>query len=250
MKHLERKKYKRLGIHFLILIVFIAQTIIVTGVSHSPSFSKSQYPLAYILDTYLFISLISNPILISSLVKKVIEIEEKNKMWQMQMILGEKVNTILLDKFKYLSMSLVLLQVIEALVFLMLASRSDHFTMNQPMILRFCVVNLSALLINLFFLGLFMIIEMKSKKVYSLSFIAIIGGLTGVITMLTSRVLAFINPFAWASSLLTISYSRKGDEFIQVLNPINYYTGIIALTLLILSIVYLKNMKSYHLWKD
>lgn len=168
----------------------------------------------------------------------------------MQMILGEKVNTILLDKFKYLSMSLVLLQVIEALVFLLLASRSDHFTMNQPTILRFCVVNLSALLINLFFLGLFVIIEMKSKKVYSLSFIAIIGGLTGVITMLTSRILAFINPFAWMSSLLTISYSRKGDEFIQVLNPINYYTGIIALTLLILSIMYLKNMKSYHLWKD
>lgn len=250
MKNLERKKYKRLGINFLIITVFIAQILMVVGVGLSKSFSESKYPLAYILDTYLFISLLINPILISSLVKKVIEIEEKNNMWQIQIILGEKVNSILLNKFKNLSFKLILLQIIEAIVFLKLAMNSDHFSINGQMILRFGLVNLSALIINLFFLGLFMIIEMKTKKVYTLSFISIIGGLTGIITMLTSKILAYINPFAWMASLLNISYVNEGNKFVQVLNPINFYTVIIALIFLILSIIYLKSMKSYKLWKD
>lgn len=250
MKNLERKKYKRLGINFLIIIVFFVQMLIVAGISHSRSFSEGKYPLAYILDTYLFISLLSNPILISSLIKKVMEIEEKNKMWQMEIILGEKVNSILLNKFKNLSFKLILLQIIEALVFLALAMKSDHFNINSGIILRFLLVNLSALIINLFFLALFMIIEMKTKKVYTLSFISIIGGLTGVITMLTSEILSFINPFAWMASLLNISYVKESDKFVQVLNPLNFYTLIIALILLIISLIYLKTMKSYNLYKD
>ena len=145
MANLERKKYKRLGINFLMLIVFLGQMLIVLGASFNKSFPQSSYPLAYILDTYLFISLLINPILISSLVKKVIEIEEKNKMWQMQIILGERVNSILLDKFKNLSFRLLLLQIIEALVFLALARRSDYFHMTGGLALRFGLVNLCLL---------------------------------------------------------------------------------------------------------
>lgn len=95
-----------------------------------------------------------------------------------------------------------------------------------------------------------MIVEMKTKKVYTLSFIAIIGGLTGIITMLTSKVLSFINPFAWMASILNVSYVTKNDKFIQVLNPINFYTLMIAFAFLILSIIYLKAMKSFNLSKD
>lgn len=250
MKNLERKKYKRLGINFLIIIVFISQMLIVTGQSFSKSFLESKLPLSYIMDTYLFISLLINPILISSLVKKVIEIEEKNKMWNMQISLGEKVNYILLDKFKNLSLKLFLLQIIEAISFIFLAMKSKNFTFNNGMILRFLIVNLSSLIINLFFLGFFMIIEMKTKKVYTLSFISIVGGLTGVITMLTSEILSFINPFAWMASLLNISYVKEGGKFIQVLNPINFYTLIIALIFLVASLFYIKTMKSYNLYKD
>lgn len=250
MKNLERKKFKRLGINFLILIVFISQMLIVTGQSFSKSFLESKLPLSYIMDTYLFISLLINPILISSLVKKVIEIEEKNKMWNIEISLGEKVNYILLDKFKNLSLKLFLLQIIEAISFIFLAMKSKNFTFNNEMILRFLLVNLSSLIINLFFLGFFMIIEMKTKKVYTLSFISIVGGLTGVITMLTSEIFSLVNPFAWMASLLNISYVKEGDKFIQVLNPINFYTLIIALIFLVASIFYIKKMKSYNLYKD
>lgn len=250
MANLERKKYKRLGINFLILVVFLGQMLIVLGASFNKSFPQSSYPLAYILDTYLFISLLINPILISSLVKKVIEIEEKNKMWQMQIILGEKVNSILFDKFKILALRLVFLQIIEGLVFLSLAKRSANFNFSGDMVLRFVLVNLTALIINLFFVSLFMIIEMKSKKVYTLSFLSIIGGLTGIITMLSSETLSFVNPFAWMASLLNISYLNEGGKFIQVLNPINFYTLIIALISLLGSLYYLKSMKSYSLYKD
>lgn len=250
MKNLERKKYKRLGINFLIIVVFIAQMLMVAGVSHSKSFAEGVYPLAYILDTYLFISLLINPILISSLVKKVIEIEEKNNMWKIQIMLGEKVNHILINKFKNLSLKLILLQALEALFFILLARKSVNFNMNSEMLLRFLLVNLSALIINLFFLGFFMIVEMKSKKVYTLSFISIIGGLTGIITMLTSKVLSFINPFAWMASLLNVSYVIENQNFVQVLNPINFYTIIIAFAFLVLMIIYIKTMKSYNLWKD
>ena len=250
MRNLERKKYKRLGINFLTAIVFVVQIIMVAGTSFSNSFAKSEYPLPFILDTYLFISLLLNPILISSLVKKVIEIEEKNNMWKMQIILGEKINSILINKFKNLSLRLILLQIVEGLVFILLAMKSNHFNFNSEIIIRFVAVNIAALIINLFLLAVFMITEMKTKKVYTLSFISIIGGLTGVITMLTSKVLAYINPFGWMSTLLNISYVKEGNEFVQVLNPVNFYTLVIALILLILSIIYLKSMKSYNLLKD
>lgn len=250
MANLERKKYKRLGINFLLLIVFLAHMLIVTGLSFRKIFLASKYPLFFIMDTYLFVSLLINPIVISSLVKKVIEIEEKNKMWQLQLSLGEKVNYILINKFKNLSLRLVLLQIIESLVFLRLAMRSVNFALTSDVLLRFVLVNISILLINLFFLGLFMIIEMKVKRVYSLSFISIVGGLTGIITMLTSEFLSFVNPFAWMASLLNISYVKEGDKFVQVLNPINFYTGIIALILLIFTIIYIKEMNTYNLYKD
>ncbi|WP_297811761.1 hypothetical protein [uncultured Finegoldia sp.] len=250
MKNLERKKYKRLGINFLMTIVFAAQMLIVAGVNHSKTFLDSKHPLFYILDTYLFISLLINPILISSLVKKVVEIEDKNKMWQMQIILGEKVNSILLDKFKNLSLRLILLQITESITFILLAKRSVNFSVDSEIILRCGVVNLSALVVNLFLLGLFMTIEMKSKKVYTMSFVSIIGGLSGVITMLTSENLSFVNPFAWMASLLSISYVKDNGKFVQVLNPINFYTLIIATTLLISVVIYLKTMKSYNLYKE
>lgn len=250
MKNLERQKYKRLRINFLILIVFFTQMLIVTGVSFSKSFLAGYFPLAYILDTYLFISLLFNPILISSIVKKVIEIEEKNKMWQMQIILGQKVNSILFDKFKIISLKLILLQVIEGIVFIILAKRSLQFNLNTDVGLRFGLVNFTAIIINMFFLSSFMIVEMKSKKVYTLSFVSIIGGLTGIITMLTSNTLTYINPFAWMASILNISYVNNGSEFIQVLNPINFYTPIISFIFLITSLSYLKTMKSYNLYKD
>lgn len=174
----------------------------------------------------------------------------KNKMWQMQIILGERVNSILLDKFKNLSFRLLLLQIIEALVFLVLARRSDYFHMTGGLALRFGLVNLSALMVNLFFLGFFMIVEMKAKKVYTLSFLSIIGGLTGIISMLTSKILTYINPFAWMASLMNLSYVKEGDRFVQVLNPLNFYTLIIALVLLTTSLAYLRTMKFYRLWKD
>ena len=171
-------------------------------------------------------------------------------MWQMQIMLGGKVNTILINKFKNLSIKLVFLQLIEAFVFILAARKGVNFSLGKEVLIRFLVFNLSVIVINLFFLAIFMIVEMKVKKVYALSFIAIVGGLTGVITMLTSQILAYINPFAWMASLLNISYVNEGGRFIQILNPINPYTLIIAFTLLILSLVYLKSMKTYNLYKD
>ncbi|EGS31697.1 hypothetical protein HMPREF9130_0648 [Peptoniphilus sp. oral taxon 375 str. F0436] len=122
--------------------------------------------------------------------------------------------------------------------------------MTGGLALRFGLVNLSALMVNLFFLGFFMIVEMKAKKVYTLSFLSIIGGLTGIISMLTSKILTYINPFAWMASLMNLSYVKEGDRFVQVLNPLNFYTLIIALVLLTTSLAYLRTMKFYRLWKD
>ena len=52
MKNLEGKKYKRLGINCLIIIVFITQMLLVAGASFSSSFSEGKYPLAYICLLY------------------------------------------------------------------------------------------------------------------------------------------------------------------------------------------------------
>ncbi|MDD7352596.1 MAG: hypothetical protein PUG84_03945 [Peptoniphilaceae bacterium] len=250
MKNLESKKNKKLGINFLLLIIFASQTLIPVGVTFSRTALNSAYFLYELLDAYFFISLLVNPILISSLAKKVIEIEEKNNMWQLQIRLGEKVTDILLNKFKNLSSKLLLLQIIQWILLIVLSEKSKYFVFNMDVIIRLLLLFIAILFINLFFLALFMILEMKTKKVYLTSFLSIIGALSGIICMLTSRLLSYINPFAWISCLMNISYIKEGDKFIKILNPLQYYIPIIALLFLVISIFYMKNMKKFLLEKE
>ena len=120
MKNLEMKKNKGLKLNFTILILFAIHLFSILIAFKTKDFQVNKYPLARILDSYLAISLFFNPIALSSLVKKVIEIEEKNNMWQMQISLGLKVQKILLDKIKNLSIKVFLLQIIEWLIIIFL----------------------------------------------------------------------------------------------------------------------------------
>lgn len=250
MKNLETKKFKKLGINFLFFIVFAAHMAISIGISFSKSSLKSDYFLYRVIDTYIFISLLINPIILSSLSKKTIEIEEKNNMWQLQISLGESVTQILLNKFKILSTKLLVLQIIEWSIMIAISTKLKLFIFNADTLVRLGILFLATLFTNLFLLALFMIIEMKAKKVYFTSFLSIIGALSGIICMLTSETLSYINPFAWLSSLLNISYVKKGNELVQMLNPLQYYTLIISFVFLIFVIVYMKNMTKYHLEKE
>lgn len=250
MKNLENKKFKKLGINFLLFIIFVTHILLSVGLTFSKSAVNSKYLLYEILDAYFLISLIINPILISSLAKKVIEIEEKNNMWQLQISLGEKVRDILLNKFKNLSLKLLLLQVFEWILLVGLSTKSQYFVFVGDVPIRLLILFLSVLFTNLFFLALFMISEMKTQKVYLTSFLSIIGALTGIICMLTPRLLSYINPFSWISCLINISYVKKGNEFIKLLNPLQYYIPIISFLVLILSIFYIKNMKKFILEKE
>ena len=79
MKNLEIKKNKGLKLNFTILILFSIHLFSILIAFKTKDFQVNKYPLARILDSYLAISLFFNPLALSSLVKKVIEIEEKFK---------------------------------------------------------------------------------------------------------------------------------------------------------------------------
>ena len=130
MKNLETKKNKGLKLNFTILILFAIHLFSILIAFKTKDFQVNKYPLARILDSYLAISLFFNPIALSSLVKKVIEIEEKNNMWQMQISLGLKVQKILLNKIKTLSLKILLIQIIEWLIIIFLASKNINFELD------------------------------------------------------------------------------------------------------------------------
>lgn len=250
MKNLEKKKNKGLKLNLTILILFAIHLFSILIAFKRKDFQVNKYPLARILDTYLAISLFFNPIALSSLVKKVIEIEEKNNMWQMQMSLGLKVQKILLDKIKNLSIKVFLLQIIEWLIIIFLANKNINFDLNIDVIKRIVIYFLTTLSINVSMLLIFTIIEIKSKKIYFSLFFSIVGAMSGIITMLTSKVLSQINPFGLFATILNINYVREGQVFIQTMNNINYLTLPISLIYIIFALIYITRLNKFSLSKD
>lgn len=250
MKNLEIKKNKGLKLNFTLLILFAIHLFSILIAFKTKDFQSNKYPLARILDSYLAISLFFNPIALSSLVKKVIEIEEKNNMWQMQISLGLKVQKILLDKIKNLSIKVFLLQILEWLIIIFLASKNINFDLDINLIKRIIIYFLTTLSINISMIMIFTIIEIKSKKIYFSLFFSIVGAMSGIITMLTSKVLSQINPFGLFATILNINYVREGQVFIQTMNNINYLTLPISLIYIILALIYITRLNKYSLSKD
>lgn len=250
MKNLEIKKNKGLKLNFTILILFAIHLFSILIAFKTKDFQVNKYPLARILDSYLAISLFFNPIAISSLVKKVIEIEEKNNMWQMQISLGLKVQKILLNKIKTLSLKILLIQIIEWLIIIFLASKNINFELDVEIIKRIIIYFLTTLSINISMLLIFTIIEIKSKKIYFSLFFSIVGAMSGIITMLTSKVLSQINPFGLFATILNINYVKEGDIFRQTLNNINYLSLLISLLYIFLALIYILKINKFTLSKE
>lgn len=250
MKNLEIKKNKGLKLNFTILILFAIHLFSILIAFKTKDFQTNEYPLSRILDSYLAISLFFNPIALSSLVKKVIEIEEKNNMWQMQISLGLRVQKILLNKIKTLSLKILLIQIIEWLIIIFLASKNINFELDVEIIKRIIIYFLTTLSINISMLLIFTIIEIKSKKIYFSLFFSIVGAMSGIITMLTSKVLSQINPFGLFATILNINYVKDGEVFRQTINNINYLTLFISLFYIFLALIYILKNNKFRLSKE
>lgn len=171
-------------------------------------------------------------------------------MWQMQMSLGLKVQKILLDKIKNLSIKVFLLQILEWLIIIFLASKNINFDLDIEVIKRIVIYFLTTLSINISMLLIFTIIEIKSKKIYFSLFFSIVGAMSGIITMLTSKVLSQINPFGLLATILNINYVKDGQVYTQTMNNINYITLLVSLIYIILSLIYITRLNKFTLSKD
>lgn len=250
MKNLEIKKNKGLKLNLTILILFAIHLFSILIAFKTKDFQVNKYPLARILDSYLAISLFFNPIALSSLVKKVIEIEEKNNMWQMQISLGLKVQKILLNKIKTLSLKILLIQIIEWSLIIFLSSKSKNFNLEIDLTKRIVIYFLTTFSINISMLLIFTIIEIRSKKIYFSLFFSIVGAMSGIITMLTSKVLSQINPFGLFATILNINYVKDGEVFSETLNNINYLTLLISLFYIFLALIYILKNNKFRLSKE
>lgn len=250
MKNLEIKKNKGLKLNFTILILFAIHLFSILLAFVNKDFQIGEYPLEKILDSYLAISLFFNPLAISSLVKKVIEIEEKNNMWQMQISLGLRVQKILLNKIKTLSLKILLIQIIEWSLIIFLSSKSKSFNLDIELIKRIVVYFLTTLSINISMILIFTIIEIKSKKIYFSLFFSIVGAMSGIITMLTSKVLSQINPFGFFATILNINYVKEGQVYRQTINNVNYLTLLISLFYIFLALIYILKNNKFRLSKE
>lgn len=250
MKNLEIKKNKGLKLNFTILILFAIHLFSILIAFKTKDFQVNKYPFAKILDSYLAFSLFFNPIALSSLVKKVIEIEEKNNMWQMQISLGLKVQKILLNKIKTLSLKILLIQIIEWSLIIFLSSKSKNFNLEIDLIKRIVIYFLTTFSINISMLLIFTIIEIRSKKIYFSLFFSIVGAMSGIITMLTSKVLSQINPFGLFATILNINYVKDGEVFSETLNNINYLTLLISLFYIFLALIYILKNNKFRLSKE
>lgn len=250
MKNLERKKFKRLGINYLYAVIFLSHLFILMIMGFVKSFANEKYPIYILLDNYFVVGIIFNPILIAAIVKRTIEIEEKNNMWQLQQSFGQNINEILIEKFKILSFRLFEVSILEWIVIIFIARRSAYFVLEREEILRILNLFISYLSINIFFVALFIIVEMKVNREYFTFFFSIAGAFTGIISMLLSKILCYINPFGYMASLINLSYRKESDVFIRVLEKEQHLTLIISVMALFLLIFVIKRMKKLKLYKN
>ncbi|WP_068457990.1 ABC transporter permease [Aedoeadaptatus pacaensis] len=240
MINTESKKYKGLGLYALLILMLCVHVPVLGVIGFTNSFAEEIYPLFSLLDAYFLFQLIFNPVLLSSLVKKVVEIEEKNNMFQLQEMLGVEPSTLLMRKWSWLSLRLFILQLIEWALILHMAARSDHFHFSQVASARVAVVFCSQWLIASAFVALFLILDTRSKSPYFTLFFSMGGALFGILSMLTSRVLTFINPFAWYSSLLSISFVKGSEGFDRVINPVPWPSLVASLAGLLICLFMIK----------
>ena len=248
MIHTESRKYKGLCLYPLLFLMLCVHVPVLGVIGFTNSFTEEIYPLFTLLDTYYMFQLIFNPVLLSSLVKKVVEIEEKNNMFQLQEMLGVAPSTLLFRKWSWLSLRLFILQLIEWALILLMAARSSYFNFSQVASTHVSVMFFSQWLIASAFVALFLILDTRSKSPYFTLFFAMAGSLTGILSMLTSRVLTLINPFAWSSSLLTISYIKESKGFTRVLNPVPWLSLAVSLAGLLICLFMIK--KHTHIRSD
>lgn len=241
MRSLESRKYRHLHIYPLLGLLFFVHIFVSSISVFSSSFVNESYPLFRLLDGYFMIQLIFSPVLFSSLVKKVVEIEEKDNMFLYQEILGIEPSALLLKKWSWLNLRLLLLQIMEWAVLIMMASRSSRFSPTDIMSLRILIEFAGQWLITAAFVALFLILETRSKSPYFTLFFSMAGTLTGIISMLTSSALTFMNPFAWIISLMNISYVQQSGKFESVLNPTPFVTPFIAIIGLVICLFIIKN---------
>lgn len=240
MINTESKKYKGLRLYLLLFLMLCVHVPILGVIGFTNSFTEEIYPLFSLLDAYFLFQLIFNPVLLSSLVKKVVEIEEKNNMFQLQEMLGVEPSTLLMRKWSWLSLRLFILQLIEWALILHMAARSDYFHLSQVASARVAVLFCSQWLIASAFVALFLILDTRAKSPYFTLFFSMGGALSGILSMLTSRVLTFINPFAWNSSLLSISFVKGSEGFDRVINPVPWPSLAASLTGLLICLFIIK----------
>ena len=240
MIHTESRKYKGLRLYALLILMLCVHVPVLGVIGFTNSFAEEIYPLFTLLDAYFLFQLIFNPVLLSSLVKKVVEIEEKNNMFQLQEMLGVEPSTLLMRKWSWLSLRLFILQLVEWALILHMAARSDYFHLSQVASARVAVLFCSQWLIASAFVALFLILDTRSKSPYFTLFFSMGGALSGILSMLTSRVLTLINPFAWDSSLLSISYVKGSEGFDRVLNPTPWLSLVVSLAGLLICLLIIK----------
>lgn len=236
----ESRKYKGLGLYPLLFLMLCVHVPVLGVIAFEHSFRQDIYPLFSLLDGYFLFQLIFNPVLLSSLVKKVVEIEEKNNMFQLQEMLGVEPSTLLMRKWSWLSLRLFLLQLVEWALILHMAARSDHFHLSQVASAHVTVAFCSQWLIASAFVALFLILDTRAKSPYFTLFLSMGGALFGILSMLTSRALTFINPFAWYSSLLSISFVKGSEGFDRVMNPVPWPSLAASLTGLLICLFIIK----------
>lgn len=236
----ESRKYKGLGLYPLLFLMLCVHVPVLGVIGFTKSFTEEAYPLFSLLDAYFLFQLIFNPVLLSSLVKKVVEIEEKNNMFQLQEMLGVEPSTLLLRKWSWLSLRLFILQLIEWALILHMAARSDHFHLSQVASAHVAVAFCSQWLITSAFVALFLLLDTRAKSPYFTLFLSMGGALFGILSMLTSRALTFINPFAWYSSLLSISFVKGSEGFDRVINPVPWPSLAASLTGLLICLFIIK----------
>ena len=120
----------------------------------------------------------------------------------------------------------------------------------MEIIKRIIIYFLTTLSINILMLLIFTIIEIKSKKIYFSLFFSIVGAMSGIITMLTSKILSQINPFGLLATILNINYVKDGQVYTQTMNNINYLTLFISLIYIIISLIYITRLNKFTLTKD
>ncbi|RVU55556.1 ABC transporter permease [Anaerosphaera multitolerans] len=231
---IEKKKYKGSNLALMLLFFIVLNLGLIGTLIFSREFQSTMnftgYSWLNIMDSYFMYKVILNPILLSVLVSKSVDMENQGNMWKYLKSCGVDFKKIYKVKFQYIFRLYFIYQCLEWLMIIIL-SKSIGLRETMP-IYRMSIYFVKQLSISYLLMAIHYLAAIKWENQLVTISISLIGTVVGVISMFLPIVFSNLVPYSWYVTMISLQYNYVArNEYYISIRDVNYFPLLIAVVL-------------------